>query len=78
MLNSQDEESDWSDICQVSTCLDQGVIGGSGATYYSEGSRTSHVNSSSFLRQNGNPSEMDSPPKKVSATGRRVRPSGLV
>ena len=72
MLNSQDEESDWSDICQVSTCLDQGVIGGSGATYYSEGSRTSHVNSSSFLRQNGNPSEMDSLPKRCLLLGEEL------
>lgn len=72
MLNSQDEESDWSDICQVSTCLDQGVIGGGGATYYSEGSRTSHVNSSSFLRHSGNPSEMDSPPKRCLLLGEEL------
>ena len=64
MLHSQDKESDWSDICQVSTCLDQGVIDRGGATFYSEGTRTSHLNTSSFLRQNGNHCELDSPPKR--------------
>ena len=65
MLHSQDKESDWSDICQVSTCLDQGVIDRGGATFYSEGTRTSHLNSSSSSDKMGITVSWTVPPKGV-------------